>query len=137
MAGERPLRDRLVDAVWMLVLFEVSLLLRHAGIALIASIALPFVIGAIIRVWLFVPLVSVVFLLMLNIHVLIFGEIVTVAPEDEHLAGMAYFFFGVAMGVATVITACAGTASGKLIARRGRSRDRSDTRVLKKPRQSA
>jgi hypothetical protein len=42
----------------------------------------------------------------------------------------------VAMGVATLITACAGTASGKLIARRGRSRDRSDTRVLKKPRQS-
>jgi hypothetical protein len=114
MSSERTALTRLLDAVWLLLLFEVALLLDEERIVFVTGLIVAAAIGYVLRSWWMAPLIPVAMILILNVHVRLFGEIVELPPEYGWEVEFAPFLFAVFLTVASLVAALIGTAIGKI-----------------------
>jgi hypothetical protein len=112
MMTERTAIIRLFSAVCLLVLFEIALLLDNAGIVFWGGVAIATVIGVLARRWWVVPLIPTALIILLNIHVRLFGEIVRLPPEYGWEVEFAPFAFAVSLWFASLFAALFGAVIG-------------------------
>jgi hypothetical protein len=103
---------RLFGAACLLVVFEIALLLDNEEVVFWGGIALAAVIGIIARRWWLVPLIPTALIILLNIHVRLFGEIVRLPPEYGWEVEFAPFAFALSLWFASLFSALVGTVIG-------------------------
>jgi hypothetical protein len=112
MSAQRPATSRLLIAASLLVFFEIALLVGDVDLVFWGGVALAAVMGIIARRWWLVPLVPTALIILLNVHVRIFGEIVRLPPEYGWEVEFAPFAFAFSLWFATLFAALVGTLIG-------------------------
>jgi hypothetical protein len=111
---ERDAETRNGITLVTLVLFELAMIFGNEWLVLGATIAAGLTLGIVIRAWWTIPVAPVAFLALLYVHVRIFGWMIYVAPVDQHMAGLVYYWITVILTGTIVVTVLIGTILGKL-----------------------
>jgi hypothetical protein len=113
MDTDLRVRTRLLRAVPPVVLFEAAMLTDVDDLVLLAALGIAVLAGFVARLWWLVPLIPTVFIIMLNVHIGIFGEIVDLRQEHDVEDELGSLAFAIAIWIYSLIAAIAGTALGK------------------------